>query len=123
MQTFSKIDLRTGYHQIPLTKEARSITTFVTHRGLFRYKRLPFGINSASEVFQNAIQNALRGLQGVRNRADDIIFLGRIGREHNERLNILFARLHEHGLTVNPSKCLFAEIPFGFMVVIAQKMV
>ena len=113
-QKFSKIDLRAGYHQILLTKEARSITTFVTHRGLFRYKRLPFGINSASEVFQNAIQNALRGLEGTRNIADDIILWGRTEKEHNERLQALFKRLHERGLTVNPSKCLFGQDSLWF---------
>ena len=45
---FSKVDLKAGYHQILLDKESRSITTFTTHHGLFRYKRLPFGISAAS---------------------------------------------------------------------------
>jgi hypothetical protein len=68
---FSRLDLRSGYHQIVLNEESRGITTFTTHKGL-----LPFGINSASEVFQNAIQHALQGLNGVKNIVDDII--GRI---------------------------------------------
>ena len=63
---YSKVDLKAGYHQIPLDKESRSITTFTTHLGLFRYKRLPFGINAASEVFQNAIERAIQGLDGVK---------------------------------------------------------
>ena len=70
---YSKIDLKSGYHQIPLEKHSRPITTFTTHTGLFRYKRLPFGINSAAEVFQNAIENAIRGIDGVHNIADDIV--------------------------------------------------
>jgi hypothetical protein len=45
---YSKVDLKARYHQITLDKESRSIRTFTTHRGLFRYKRLPFGINAAS---------------------------------------------------------------------------
>ena len=98
---FSKVDLRAGYHQIPLATKSRPITTFITHRGLFRFKRLPFGVNSASEVFQHAIQNALRGLPGTRNIADDIILWGSSQQEHDERLNALFHRLHEKGLTVN----------------------
>ena len=72
-KVFRKVDFPAGYHQIPLAAESQPITTFVTHRGLFRFKRLPFGVNSASEVFQHAIQNALRGLPGTRNIADDII--------------------------------------------------
>ena len=40
---FSKFDLRSGYHQLVLSEESRSITTFVTHKGIMRYKRLNFG--------------------------------------------------------------------------------
>jgi hypothetical protein len=111
---YSKIDLKTGYHQIPLEKSSRSITTFITHRGLFRYKRLPFGINSASEVFQHAIENAIRGIDGVRNIADDIIVWGSTQQEHNLRLEQLFARLDESGLTVNNDKCLFDQRELWF---------
>ena len=60
-----------SYHQILLEEKSRKVTTFTTHRGLYRYKRLPFGINSASEVFQSAIEDALRGISGVRNIAND----------------------------------------------------
>ena len=111
---YSKIDLKAGYHQIPLEKSSRSITTFITHRGLFRYKRLPFGINSASEVFQHAIANAIRGIEGVRNIADDIIVWGSTQQEHDMRLEQLIARLDECGLTVNNDKCLFDRTELWF---------
>ncbi|XP_014668802.1 PREDICTED: uncharacterized protein K02A2.6-like [Priapulus caudatus] len=52
---FSVLDLRSAYHQLELQPESRYITTFSTHVGLFRYKRLMFGINAASEIFQNAL--------------------------------------------------------------------
>ena len=113
-KVFSKVDLRAGYHQIPLAAESRPITTFVTHRGLFRFKRLPFGVNSASEVFQHAIQNTPRGLPGTRNIADDIIVWGSSQQEHDERLSALFHRLHEKGLTVNADKCLFGQSSLWF---------
>ena len=48
-KVFSKLDLRSGYHQLFLAHESRYITTFATH--LRRYKRLNFGTNSASELF------------------------------------------------------------------------
>ena len=47
---FSKLDLNLGFHQIELDSESRGITTFATHLGLFRYKRLMFGISSAPEA-------------------------------------------------------------------------
>ena len=53
---FSKLDLNKGYHQLEVTPESRYVTTFSTHVGLRRYKRLSFGISSAAEVFQEAIR-------------------------------------------------------------------
>ena len=48
---FSKLDLKRGFHQVELDTESRQITTFITHKGLFRYKRLMFGITSAPEKY------------------------------------------------------------------------
>ena len=48
---FSKLDLRHGFHQVELRADSRDITTFVTHDGLFRYKRLSFGVNAAPEKY------------------------------------------------------------------------
>ena len=42
---FLKLDLCLGFHQIELEEDSRDITTFATHDGLFRYKRLSFGVN------------------------------------------------------------------------------
>ena len=111
---YSKVDLKAGYHQIPLAKDSRSITTFTTHQGLFRYKRLPFGINAASEVFQNAIQRAIQGLDGVKNIADDIIVWCNTQQPHDQRVEQLFARLQEKNLTVNPDQCLFNQTELWF---------
>ena len=44
---FSRLDLKWGFHQIELEEQSRNITTFVTHKGFYRYKRLMFGISSA----------------------------------------------------------------------------
>ncbi|PFX12923.1 Uncharacterized protein K02A2.6 [Stylophora pistillata] len=59
---FSKIDLKWGFHQILLSEESRHITTFVTHRGLYRYKRLMFGVTSAPEKYQQIIRDVLRAI-------------------------------------------------------------
>ena len=56
-----------------LSEEARGITTFTTHAGLYRYKRLMFGVTSAPEIYQHAIQQVLHGCEGIRNVSDDII--------------------------------------------------
>ena len=104
---FSKLDLKWGYHQLELHPDSRSITTFTTHCGLYRYKRLMFGINSAPEVYQHVIQQTLQGCEGVANISDDIIVHGRSTEEHNKRLQQVLERLKEKNLILNAEKCKF----------------
>ena len=103
----SKIDLRSGYHQLVLDPSCRYITNFSTHMGLFRYKRLFFGVNSAAEVFQHTIQSLLTDIPGARNISDDIIVFGNTQSAHDEALTQTLTRLHESGLTINLKKCAF----------------
>ena len=65
-------------------------------------------------MFHNAVENAVRGIDGVRNIADDIVVWGTTQEEHDNRLEHLFARLQEKGLTVNSSKCLFDQQELWF---------
>ena len=104
---FSKLDLRWGYHQLELHPDSRSITTFTTHCGLYWYKRLMFGINSALEVYQHVIQQTLQGCKGVANTSDDIIVHSRSTEEHNKRLQQVLERLKEKNPTLNAEKCKF----------------
>ena len=72
---FSKLDLKLGFHQVEFETESR-ITTFITHQGLFQYKRLMFGITSAPEKYQKIVKDVLIGCKGVANIADDLIIHG-----------------------------------------------
>ena len=71
-KVFSKLDLNQGYNRLELAPESRYITTFSTHVGLRRFKRLNFGVSSAAEIFQNAIRETLSGIEGAINLSDDI---------------------------------------------------
>ena len=104
---FSKVDLKWGFHRIPLSDMSRDITTFTTHRGLYRYKRLMFGINSAPECYQKIISDLLRDCAGVTNIADDIIVFGNGVKSHDESLFKAFEVLKSANLTVNKTKCEF----------------
>lgn len=84
---FSKLDLRSGYHQLELDKDSRYITNFNTHIGIYRYKRLNFGISSASEIFQATISSLLRGIKGAQNISDDIVVYGKTQEDHDITLN------------------------------------
>lgn len=116
---FSKLDLRWGYHQVELDDDSRDITTFSTHKGLMRYKRLIFGLSSASEIYQHTIQQALIGLEGVRNISDDIIVFGKDDEDHDRCLRSVIERLQSLNLTLNAEKCVFRTSSltfFGFTI-------
>ena len=66
-KVFTKIDLQNGFHHLELSEKSREITTFACHIGIFRYKRLLFGISSVPELFQNVVQQVMSGCKGVKN--------------------------------------------------------
>ena len=111
---FSKCDLKWGFHQIELDEKSRDITTFITHRGLYQYKRLLFGITSAPENYQKIIKDVLQGCPGVANIADDLIIHGKGLEEHNRHLFGVLKRLKECGLTFNADKCQFRLLKLTF---------
>ena len=111
---FSKLDLKWGFHQVELAEESRAITTFVTHRGLYRYRRLMFGIASAPENSQKIVKDVLRGCNGVANIADDLIIHGRGIKQHDDNLFAVLRRLRESGLTLNVKKCKFRLFQLTF---------
>ena len=106
---FSKLDLSSGYHQFELSPESRNITTFSTHVGLRRYKRLLFGINAAAEIFQNAIEEILTGLPGCKNISDDIIVFGKDQKEHDANLRGVLERLKQYNIRLKEEKCSFSQ--------------
>ena len=106
-QVFSKLDLNMGFHQIELEEESRDITTFASHQGLYRYKRLMFGITSAPEVYQHLIQDIIIDCEGTKNVSNDIIVFGDTKEAHDRNLDKVIRRLHSKGLTLNPQKCQF----------------
>ena len=104
---FSKLDLKWGFHQIELEEQSRDVTTFVTHRGLYRYKRLMFRITSAPEKYQKIISDVIQGCDGVANITDDLIVYGSDLEEHERNLHAVLQRLKGSGLTLNGDKCQF----------------
>ena len=96
-------DLSSGYHQLELAPESRFVTTFSTHVGLKCYKRLPFGIYAASEIFQESIKELLTGLPGCKNISNDIIVFGKGKDEHDKILRGVLQRLKENSTRTNAS--------------------
>ena len=96
---FSKVDLCLGFHQIELEEGSRDITTFATHDGLFRYKRLSFGVNSAPEKYQQIVRHVVSDIRGVQNIADDLIVHGKNIEEHDRNLHKVLQRLEGKNVT------------------------
>lgn len=102
---FSVLDANHGFWQIQLDEETSHLCTFNTPFGRYRFKRLPFGISSAPEVFQSCKARHLEGLEGVLNVIDDIVVWGESVEQHDCRLRQLLDRLRSINLKLNRSKC------------------
>ena len=104
---FSKLDLGHAFHQVDIESDWRYISTFATNNGLYQYRRLFFGVNSAPETYQRIIQQVIQDIPGCKNIIDDIIIYASNQQEHDKNLRMLLTRLREKGLTLNRNKCEF----------------
>ena len=104
---FSTLDANCGYWQLRLDEESSKLCTFNTPYGRYRYTRMPFGINSAPEIFQRTMNHILEGLDGVEVIMDDILVWGATEDEHDQRLELVLKRIESKNLKLNPSKCRF----------------
>lgn len=101
---FSIIDLKDAYLQLPVAEESRKYLVISTHKGFFRYTRLPFGINSAPGIFQAYMDTLFEGVDGVGWFLDDIATGGCNRQQHLERLRTVFQILRRAHLRTQQSK-------------------
>ena len=108
-QQFSKIDLSQAYQQVNLDLQSKELLTINTHKGLYEYTRLPFGVASAPAIFQQPMDTILSGVPGTVCYIDDILVTGKDTEEHLSNLEEVFRRLANEGVTVKNSKCSYLE--------------
>jgi hypothetical protein len=115
-QVFSKIDLRSGYHQIKIRPEDIPKTTFTTRYDLFEYLVMSFGLTNVSAHFMYLMNYVFMPEldKFVMVFIDDILIYSRSMEEHEEHLRIVLQRLRDHQLYAKFSKCEFwiKEVPF-----------
>ena len=112
---FSKIDLATAFQQLVMDEQSQEYCTVSTHLGLFRPKRLPYGVASSPALWQQTMDKVFHALPGVCCFVDDILVAGRDEQEHRERLIQVLDRIKEHGIKVKRSKCCFNETTVEYL--------
>ena len=81
-QKFSKLDLSDAYNQLELDSESWKYLVINTHKGLFKFRRLAFGVSSAPAIFQREMNKVLKNLKKTTNFFDDILVTGSDDEEH-----------------------------------------
>ena len=103
---FTKLDLRKGYHQVPVEASSVPKTAIITPFGLFEYLRMPFGLRNAGQTFQRLMDEVLAGLDYCFVYLDDVLVASKTEDEHEQHLEEVLSRLQQHGLVLNGEKCV-----------------
>ena len=114
-KSFTKLNLLHAYQQLVLDESSQQFTTINTHRGLFQYQRLPFGISSAPGIFQRTMDTLLQGIPNVAVYMDDILVTGETDHEHLQTLDLLLQKLETSGLRLKKAKCIFLAPEVEFL--------
>ena len=117
---FSVLDARNGFWHIKLEEESSYLTTFNTPFGRYRWKRMPYGISSAPEVFQRQMCETVEGLRGVEVVPDDLVVVGfgdtdeEAARDHDQNLDAILQHCKEKNIKLNEKKVRLRlkEVPF-----------
>ena len=106
---FSTLDCNSGYWQIPVAERDRDKTAFVSHFGLYRWLRMPFGLKNAPATFQRAADVILAAVkwQFALVYLDDVIVYSKSVEEHFDHLAYVLRLLQKAGLTLKLPKCEF----------------
>ncbi|CAH8499886.1 unnamed protein product [Dicrocoelium dendriticum] len=118
---FAKLDLSDAYLQIEVDEPSRELLTINTHRGLYQYHRLPFGVKTAPAIFQQIMDTMLTDIDGAAAYLDDIIVVGLSVNDLFNKLDRILDRIQEYGFRLHPEKCTFFMHSITFLGFIIDK--
>lgn len=103
---FTKLDLSQAYAQLELD-DSKKYTVINTHKGLFIYNRLIYGLASSPGIFQRKLEQLFADMPRVGVFLDDVIITGVNNQSHLDTLHEVFKRLKNYGLKIKKEKCTF----------------
>lgn len=109
MKVFSKVDLKKAFDQIEVYPDDIPKTAITTPFELFEFNFMTHGLRNASQTFQRFMHEVTDGLGFLFVNIDDILVFSKTPEEHAKHLRMLFNRLREYGLQINPAKCLLGQ--------------
>jgi hypothetical protein len=114
---FTKLDLRSGYHQVCMHPDDIDKTMFRTHRGHFEFLVMPFGLTNAPSMFQSLMNGILKPFirKFVLVFFDDILVFHSSWAEHLQHVKHMFEVLREHKLPLKRPKCSFREESVAYL--------
>ncbi|CAL2247844.1 unnamed protein product [Prunus armeniaca] len=117
----SFMDAYSGYNQIFMHPEDQAHTSFITDRGLYCYKVMPFGLKNAGATYQHLVNSIFAPLIGntMEVYVDDMLVKSRIADQHIPNLSAMFTILKQYRMRLNPTKCAFGVASdkfLGFMI-------
>lgn len=105
LKVFTVLDASKAFHQVELDEDSSKITTFQTPFGRYRYKRMPYGIKTAPEIFHKNFKEIFGNINNVENFMDDLIVWGKDQNEHDNTLRQVLERVREYNVKLNETKC------------------
>ncbi len=106
----TSLDLNMGYYHIKLNPDAQRYCSIITQWGCLSYLRMPMGVSSSADIFQERMTELMRGLDFVRCYIDDILMISKTSfTDHLTKLNEVLRRIRQAGLKINAKKSFFAK--------------